>query len=54
MGKREITEKTFEFTANRTIGLVFAVVIFPTWLYFNIKDGMQKKDAHLGRENDYL
>lgn len=54
MGKREITEKTFEFTPVNSLGLFIAVVAFPTWAYFNIKDEMEKKNAAIGREHEYM
>lgn len=54
MGKREITEKTFEFTPLHTFGFFVTVVAFPAWAYFNIKAGMQAKDAKIGRERKYM
>ncbi|CAM9168835.1 unnamed protein product [Choristocarpus tenellus] len=54
MGKREITEKTFEFTPKLSLGLFVAVVLVPTTMCMAIKKEMQKKDKLLGREREYL
>eukprot|EP00752_Nemacystus_decipiens_P006770 g6080.t1 len=54
MGKREISEKTFTFTPKVSLGLIMTIVIFPTWVYGNIKAGMETKDAKDGRKREYF
>lgn len=54
MGKREITEKTFTFTPKATLGLIMTIVVFPTWVYGNIKAGMQTKDRKDGVTREYF
>ncbi|CAM9381534.1 unnamed protein product [Scytosiphon promiscuus] len=54
MGKREISEKTFTFTAKNSLGLLLTVVVFPVLVYGNIKSGMQAKDAQEGRKREYF
>lgn len=55
MGKREITEKTFTFTPKASFGLVMTIIVFPVWVYGNIKAGMEKKDVQtLGEKREYF
>lgn len=54
MGKREISEKTFTFGPKNSLGLLLTIVVFPVWVYGNIKDGMQKKDDAEGRKREYF
>eukprot|EP00903_Cladosiphon_okamuranus_P010771 g10177.t1 len=54
MGKREISEKTFTFTPKISLGLIMTTVVFPVWVYGNIKAGMQTKDTKNGVTREYL